>query len=244
MPRKALEISSRAVTAVVLGLMAALLPYPERDDFSRRHSIDPGIYSLLLGTVQAVGGVLGVVFGGLAWIQGTVGTQSMFLLSRWFPGLNNTHLMGVGLLNGLAWLLHPYCWILLSISLTGAVRLAAFVAAGHAVGEPLVWLGLRLVQAGTRGRRKLRRTRELGPLRADRFHHDAKGRLVIVTSRDRPDWTSTITLLFDEEFYRLIDRATIRDGAHHAVRYVFEPIPETALIRGLRPYQATEVVCR
>ena len=222
---------------VVVGLVAALLPWPERDGFAQRHGVDPSLYSLLLGLAETVGGVLGIVFGGLSWMQGTVGKQGMILLSNWFPGLSTTHIMGVGLLNGLAWLLHPLCWLLIMVALTGVARLAAFVASGQAVGEPLVWVALRTGQAFGRGQRKLSRARELGPLRADRTHYDAAGRLIIISSRDRPEWTPTITLLFEEKFFRLADRATVRDGDHHAVRYVFTPLASSAVIRGLLPYQ-------
>ncbi len=221
------------------GLVAALLPRPENERLGHAWEVDVAPFSMGLGLVEAVVGGLGFLFGGIAAMTGDIELLNRLLVENWFPGLSTTHFQGAGLVALLIWCTHPLAWLLALCGITGMVRVFTFVTTREAVGEPLVWLALRLVQAVRRSSTAAARLRRLGALRRDRLVWGRDGALVILTCRDRPDWSDSVTLELDGRFFRLVDASDRVEGAHLVVAYRFAELGEHGVVRCPLAYRDT-----
>ena len=88
----------------------------------------------------------------------------------------------------------------------------------RATGDPLLTLLAWLRRGAIAETRRRRRLRALGPWRPDRIVQVDTG-LVVLSSRDKPDWNERVTIEYRGGFYRLVrreDRAHDRwvDAAH------------------------------
>jgi hypothetical protein len=221
------------------GLVAAFLPRPENERLGRAWEVDVGRFSMGLGLVEAVVGGLGFMFGGLAAMTGDIAVLNMILLEGWFEGLSTAHFQGAGLVALLIWCTHPLAWFLALVGVTGLARVFTWTTTGEAIGEPLVWLALRLVQAVRRSSTATARLRHLGPLRRDRLVWGHDGELVILTCRDRPEWSDNVTLELDGRFFRLVETSDRVEGAHLAVAHRFAELPEHSVVRRPLTYRDT-----
>jgi len=229
-------------------LLVALLPSPERDRYARDRGVDAPRWSFALGLVQMAVGTFVWFRGALAFIGAAADDQVWVLLENWWPGLSSTHLQGVGLVNWFAWCLHPVSWPFAYLGLTGLLRCAAFGIGREAVGEPVVWAGMRLTQAFARRRRARTREAELGPARPDRILERASGGVVVLTCREKPDWNELVTIEIGDRHFRLDGVEEVRDGSRLTIAYALRPEDPHAVIRRLVRYDPgsdpTRLRCR
>jgi hypothetical protein len=229
------ELARRART-LLRGLVAALLPSPERERWTRG-ALDPAPYSAALGAVQLVAGI-GLFFTSwLSFMRGGTAAGSQILLENWFPGLLNTHFMGVGLLNGIAWFLHPLAWIFGGMALMGLARCAAFGAVGVSLAEPAVWALLRARQGLDRWRARRRRARALGPPRPDRLSRPGPGELLLLTGRERPEWNRRVAIEVQGRHYRLVRLEEREEGDRITLAYHLREKDPSEVFRGVVHYR-------
>jgi len=235
------DLLERAWSALK-GLVVALLPYPENQRLASAWGVDAGPSSALLGVIESTVGLGLFFFGAVEAVEGGSLLLSGLLLENWSPELSTQHFQGGGLIALMTWLIHPLAWLFMLIAVTGAVRIAAYVASQQAVGEPLLWLVLRTTQALARLATAAKRSRDLGPLRPDRQGRGAGCDLEIVTCRERPEWTDGTTLEIEGRFFRPIAAGQeVADGPHWAIAYRFRELEPNAVIRGLVHYRDTVV---
>ena len=228
-----------AMHDLLLGLIAALLPAPERGDFARRNGVDPSGWSGLVGLAELFVGGSVVVSNGLAHFQ-RLANENAALLMEVDPSKLTAEgryaYVNSGPLLVLHWLAEPWTWVLISIPLVGIVRLVAYGVNREAVGEPVVWAGVRLSQLL---RRRLERSRDLlryGPERPDRIVASPGG-LTILSCRSKPDWNPLVTIEVHERFYRLLRKEERQAGQWWVYAYVLGEIPESEVIRYLIRYE-------
>jgi len=232
-------VSTPAMRDLLMGLLAALLPDPERRDFSRRHGGDPAGWSLLLGLVEFLGGGVLMVSNGLDFFKLAAERNAAMFLDKLESATMTTKEVAAYNLSGVAnwfeWLAQPWTWLLILIPATGLVRLVTFGLNHDAAGEPLAWAGIRLWQH-VQGRMK--RSRDLvryGPERPDRLV-PAPGGLTVLASRPK-DWTHAVTIEIRGKFYWLARKEERQDGQWWVHAYVLEEMPENEIIRSLIRYE-------
>jgi hypothetical protein len=230
------DLRERARLALC-GLAVALFPQPESSRLARQSGVDLPFWSFLIGVIEApVGGLL-FFAGAIDSVSETAPALSALLLENWFPELNEGHFMGAGLIGLLAWYLNPVAWLLALEGVTGACRVAAFAASREAVGEPLLWAGLRCGQLIHRSSRRRARLSALGPLRPDRLQYGENGRLEILSCREREEWLPGVALEVERRFFRSVEVAARPDGDHQVLVYRFQELDPNEVIRHPVPYQ-------
>ncbi|HWM94598.1 MAG TPA: hypothetical protein VN493_27840 [Thermoanaerobaculia bacterium] len=224
---------------LLLGLVAALLPAPERGGLARRFGVDPAVPSALLGLAELFAGGALVFSDGMAHFQRLTSEHAAYLLEKvdpkdfeagWFAYANS------GPLTVLHWLVQPWTWLLISIPVVGVVRLVAYGVSQEASGEPIVWAGVRLSQFLGR---KLGQSRDLlrfGPERPDRVV-PSPGGLTVLSCRPK-DWNPLVTIEIRERFYKLLWTEERQDGQWWVYAYVLGEMPESEVIRYLIRYEA------
>ena len=220
----------------LLDLAAALLPGPEREVLVRRGAEPAGI-SFFLGVAELLGGALLLISNALATFQGMADSNAEFVVNKMDPRLLNSTaaklaIVGNGPVLWLTWAAHPLTWLLASIPLVGLARLVAFGATREAVGEPLIWLPLRIFQGVGRLLRKSERRVRFGGQRPDRLLREGDD-LVILSSRPKPDWNERVTIEVEERFYRLRKAEERQVGHAWAYAYVLAEAGPNEVIRGL-----------
>lgn len=225
---------------LLFGLFAALLPAPERDDFARRHGVDPAGPSGLLGLAEFFVGGAALVSNALTFFQ-TVAERNANLFVDLVESakmsqeeLNSYMLSGVA--NWLEWLAQPWTWFLIMLPVVGVVRMATWWLNQEASGEPLVWAGLRIVQSLQRRAEASRDLLRYGPERPDRVETGPDG-LTVLSCRPKPDWNPRVTIEIDGRFYRLLRTEERQDGPWWVHAYVLGGYPENEVIRGLVRYR-------
>jgi hypothetical protein len=224
---------------LVRGVAAAMLPAPENRRAGVAWGVDVALYSMAVGLVEAVGGGLSFFFGAIAFMMGSVPIFNTILLENWFPALSSTHIRGGGLVALLVWCTHPLAWFFILEGVTGVVRIVAFATSREPVGEPVVWLVLRLDSLIGRGLRRERVARTFGPLREDRLVWRPRGGLEIMTCRERPDWEEGTTLQVQDRFFRLGRAEERAEGAFHVMVHHLQELEEHEVIRHPVPYEDT-----
>ncbi len=222
------------------GLAAALLPSPERERLARSRGVHVAPFSLLLGLIELALGILLFMAGGLAFMRGGATATSLLLLENWDPTLSTTHFQGAGLVNWLAWMLHPVAWLFASVALVGMARCVAYAATREAVPEPAVWALLRLWQAAGARLEEQRRRQAFGPERPDRLERRPDGGLMLFTQHERPDWNEDVTIEVEGRFYRLSGVEQRRHGPWAVLAYRLEEREASEVVRGLVRYRPSE----
>jgi len=188
-------------------LLALILPAAEREELHRRYGVRPAALSAVIGFFELLVGV------------------AVYYLFH--PGL------GGGPIGWLLWQINPVTWLGVLIMCTGILRVANFFANHDSFGEPIVWLFLRLYQ-GKRVVDEGRRIREeFGPDRPDRVVVGADKHLVLLASREKPDWDEYRTVRIEDGFYKIGAIEERRDGRFKAFAYVLEEVPESEALRGI-----------
>lgn len=191
------------------GLIAAFLPSPERDRVVAGYPISPPRWSVFVGLIEGTVGFLSYIMGALAFM-GPLGGDL---------GLLQPYVHLGGIITWFAWHLQPRAWLYLYFALTGFVRAMAFLITREAVAEPALWLPLRTAQWLRNRYRRLRRSSKLGPVRPDRAFVEAGCDLVILSSREKPEWDELATIRVGERFYQLADVEERSDGRWQAIAY-------------------------
>lgn len=223
---------------LLLGLWSALLPASERERLQARLAYDvPTVpASWALATVQlALIPVWALV--GLAYANSVVGTQAEAILATEVPPLFIETMLGSVGLGLLAYLASPPGLVLEYVIITGAVRVAGLVASGRPTGDPLITLLAWLKRLAGAEIRQQRRLRALGPLRPDEVLPDSRG-LLVLSSRDKPDWNERVTIEHGGNFYRLVRREDRPHDRWIDVAYVLRRQQPGELIRTLVKLEA------
>ncbi len=228
----------RFLAEIVIGIVSALLPAPERNRITAERGISPAPWSFGLGLIQLVVGIALFLDGGVAYMRGEAMLLSALLLENWDPSMTTNHFRAAGALGWFFWLTHPLAWAFGSIAVIGIVRITAFVASREPVAEPLVWAALRTAQELRRQVALRRRETRLGPLRPDRLVPGDAGELQVVSCREKSGWTEWVAIEIDERHYRLVEIEETRDGDWEAIGYRLRPIGPGELIRRLVRYEA------
>jgi hypothetical protein len=231
----------------LLSGIAALLPAPERDDFARRHAVDPATCSALLGLLQLFGGTMALLTNGLATFRAIADRNAnhfvQLLEGRDLSSSEKVSYGLSGVANWLEWVLQPWTLVLVTIPIVGLVRLLAWSSDRGAVGEPIVWAGLRLAQFLRRRFTMLRTRQKFGPERPDRILANADGGLLVLSYRRKPEWNERVTIEIDEGFYRLLRVEERPDGGWWTHAHVLGKHPETEVFRTLIRYRVEVEQC-
>ncbi len=227
------------LNVIVVGAIAAVLPAPERDRLAERYDVDVPLFSFMIGAIEAPGGILAFMAGGIASVWGASGSNGRLLIENWWPGLSTVHFQGLGLLAWLSWLLHPAAWLFLLVAATGLVRLVAFSVTRTAVAEPLAAVSCALVRLTMQKAVAARRAQMLGAWRPDRFVREPGSDLVVLTCREKPGWNELATMEIDGAFYRLIDVSLRPEGNRRALAYRLRRAEPHGVIRRLVRYEPT-----
>jgi len=221
-----------AALAIGQCFLLALLPSPERDRLARRTGLDAPLCSFLLGLLQGGIGLATYMWAGLAFMRASSMGVSIFMIENWQPGLTSGDFGGAGILSWLVWLIHPVSWPFAYLALVGLLRVCAFVITREAVGEPVVFVALRSVQALRRRSDERKELKPLGPPRPDRLKRQGEG-WEVVTCRPKPDWDEIATLEIDGQHFVITAVRRCHDGPWVSLVYRLEPMHEQALVRRL-----------
>jgi len=222
----------KAALAIGQCFLLALLPSPERDRLARRTGFDAPACSFLFGMVQGGIGLALYGIGGLAFMRASSMGVSMFMLENWQSGLTTTDMAGGAMLSWLVWLVHPMSWPTAYLALVGLLRVCTYAITREAVGEPVVLIGLRVVQSIGRRRGERRELRTLGPIRPDRLTPDGEG-WEIVSCRPKPGWDEIATIEIDAEHFVVTGVERRKEGPWVSLVYRLEPMHEQAIVRRL-----------
>lgn len=225
----------------LLDVLAALLPEAERDELIRRHGVEPYTWSAVLGALELYGGGKLLLANALRYYQTATDVIAAYVVDQMDPrqldSFDNRLALGwSGAVVWLTWALKPTTWLLVSIPLVGMARLVAFGVSRDAIGEPLIWVGVRTAQAGRKLLGTLQRRRRFGPLRPDRVLRGRGTDLIVLSCRPKPDWNERITIAVGERFYRLQRVEERRDGAWWAHAHLLKEADPNEVFRGLVRY--------
>jgi len=195
-----------------VGLLCLILPESHREGLVREYDIDAPLWSFLLGLVE-------MPVGFLLYFD-----QSMGYMSR----------SGLGAIGWVSYHLTPMAWFLVSIALTGLVRIAAYLSNGEAVGELWAWAAIRAYEQIRAHRRRRRETREFAPVHLpDRAILEGDGRLIIISSRKKEDWDELVTIRVGDRFFQLVRVEERRYGSWKVIAHILEEMGPNEPIRRL-----------
>ena len=191
---------------LLLGLWSALLPASEREPLRGRLDYDVPTEAAswaLAGAQLSLIPVWAII--GLSYAREVVGVQASSILATSRPPTFTEAMLASIALGPLAFLVSPVGLLLEYVILTGVVRLAGLVASDRATGDPLITLLAWLRRVAIAEIQRRRRLRVLGAWRPDRIVQVDEG-LVVLSSRDKPDWNERVTIEYRGAFYRLVRR--------------------------------------
>jgi hypothetical protein len=224
----------------LLDLLAALLPSPERDELVRRGA-DPLVWSAVLGLVEFLVGGPFLISNAVAYIQELANANAELVLQMDPQVLastaNRIAITSNGPILWLTWAARPFTWLLASIPLVGIARLVAFGVSQDTVGEPLVWLPLRIWQLVRRRLDASRDRLRFGPERPDRVLREPGCDWVVLSCRPKADWNERVTIEIGERFYRVNRAEERQDGSFWAHAYLLCEAPDNEIIRALIRYE-------
>jgi hypothetical protein len=227
-----MRIIGAAALAIGQCFLLALLPSPERDRLARRTGLDAPLCSFLFGLIEGGVGLATYMWAGLAFMRASSMGVSIFMLENWQPGLTTGEFGGAGILSWIVWLIHPVSWPLAYLALVGLLRVCAFAVTRESVGEPVVFVALRTIQALRRRSEERRELKPLGPPRPDRLKRQGEG-WEVVTCRPKPDWDEIATLEIDGHHFVITEVRRCDDGPWISLVYRLEPMHEQAIVRRL-----------
>ncbi len=131
------------------------------------------------------------------------------------------------------WFSNPVAWLGLLMMVTALLRLVSYSANHDSFGEPMVWLFLRLYRFKKGAADAKRVLEQYGPVRPDRIVRDDSGALVLIASREKPDWDEHATVRVEAGFYRIVGTEQRREGPYTAIAYMLEAQPESENFLGL-----------
>jgi len=218
---------------VLLGLWSALLPASERERLEARLEYDvPTVPASWALAVVQLSLIPVWALTGVSYAREVAGIEAEIILATAVPPLF-VEAMGASIALGpLAFLFSAQGLLLEYVILTGVVRVAGLVASDRPTGDPLVTLLAWLRRSASGEIRRQRRLRALGPWRPDRIIPDGRG-LVVLSSRDKPDWDERVTIEHGDAFYRLVRQEDRPHGRWTDAAYVLRRREPGELIRSL-----------
>lgn len=189
-------------------LLALVLPAAERRELERRYGsvARPALLSAILGFFEF-------------WLG-----LAVYALGH--PGYG-------GAFGWVAWHLMPLAWLGLLMMITALLRAVNYFANHDSLGEPLVWLFLRLWQFKRRADERRFVDETFGPVRPDRVAVDEDGTPVLLSSRAKPGWDEYNTVRIEDGFFKIEAIEERRDGEYTVVAYVLRELPEDEILRGV-----------
>jgi hypothetical protein len=223
-------------------LLATVLPAAERAELARLYGAEPHRWSLALGFVELFLGAKLLIANGFAYFEAQSAAIAGYVVDHVDPHQlasfdKRLAFTWSGSVMWLTWALRPLTWLLLSITVVGVARLVAFAVDHDAVGEPLVWLGLKVARALRRAAAALRRRQRYGPDRADLLLHERGCDLVVVSCRPKTQWNERITLAIGPRFFRLLAHEERPDRGFTAHAYRLKEADPSEVFRGLVRYE-------
>jgi hypothetical protein len=221
------------IRRLLLGLWAALLPASEREPLLERLDVHVPTVGASWALAAAQLSLIPVwALLGVSYARDVTGVQAETILAQERPPSFTETMLASVALGPLAFVFSPQGLLLEYVILTGVVRVAGLVASDRPTGDPLVTLlaWLRRLARGEVGRQ--RRLRALGPLRPDRIVQHGTG-LLVLSSRDKPDWDERVTIEHRGAFYRLVRREDRPHGRWVDVAYELRRQEPGELIRTL-----------
>jgi hypothetical protein len=224
------------------GLLGCLLPQPERAELERRRGGNPAAWSFALGIVEFVGGARLLYDDAMRTMQRLVLATSGAMFERLEGRASEDFdewlaFTWSGALGWAGWAIRPWTWVLVSIPAVGLLRVVSYMSNQEAVGEPAVWLGLRLWGLARRRFAAAAERRRFGPERADRVRREADGSLLVLAARPRPEWNERVTIQIGERFYRMVGHHLRHDGGVAWHGYTLREADPNEIIRRLVLYQ-------
>ena len=218
---------------VLLGLWTALLPASEREPLLKRldvHVPTVGASWTLAAAQLSLIPVWALL--GVSYTRGVTGVQAATILATERPPSFTETMLASIALGPFAFVFSPLGLVLEYVILTGVVRVAALVASDRPTGDPLVTLAAGLRRLTSVEIRQQRRLRALGPWRPDRILSQGAG-LLVLSSRDKPDWNERVTIEHQGAFYRLVRQEDRPHDRWIDVAYILRPHEPGELIRSL-----------
>ena len=222
------------VGRLLIACWSALLPVVERERLRQRLSYEvptvPASWALALVQVGLIP-VWAIL--GIEYLSNVARIEAAAALDSGAAVTNRDLQLALVALGPFAYLFSPLGLLLEYVIVTGVFRLAALVASGRPVGDPLVSGFAWLIRAVRSKRVERQRLRELGPERPDRIIEHEKEGLLVLCSREKAEWDERVTIQFGERFYRLAHREERPYGKWTAIAYVLRPTQPGEVIRGL-----------
>jgi hypothetical protein len=150
------------------------------------------------------------------------------------PQPDTGHLVGIGVLGYLSYLVRPTSLLLVYCFAEGIVRTLEAALWERQVGVALIAVPWRAVDMFLRRARRAERALLLGPARPDEIVFPTQSRsglLEIFSVEDKP-WSDYQVVELGGEFYQLATRRFLRHGKHHAYRYQLLAMEAREVIRG------------
>jgi hypothetical protein len=196
---------------ILAGVACLVLPESHREPILRQYSVNVPFWSFFFGIFELVLGFALFMYGGFQYVRTYV-----FVPQGWIE-----------------YFLTPRAWFFAIVTVTGLVRMGAFVANREAVGEPWVWGAIR-VSEWVRGQAHHRReTREFAPIHLPDRALCEGDKLIIMSPRKKVDWDDLVTIKVGERFYRLVNVEERLHGSWKVVAHILEEIGEDEPIRRL-----------
>jgi len=228
----------RYLRPVGTGLLAALLPDPERRRWER--SVSVPFWSLVLGVACLVGGFGLTLDDALTFFQEeSVRATGVFLEQTDPHEFNDPDrrlaFYWSGMFVFVLWLAQPKTWLLLYVTLTGGARCVVYGVGDQALGDPMVWVGLRLAQWVKRRGDAASLAARRGPSRPDRLFWEGDD-LVLLTTCERPGWNDHVSIEVEGRFFHLGAIEERQVGAFFSLAYRLWEQGANEVVRGLVRY--------
>lgn len=230
----------------VATLLALVLPSPEREKYERETPLDVPFWSLLLGFAMIASCAVYLVddyfktlplLGEMTFGEGD-GKAAALAVGGGTTDQRIAYNLS-GALTVITWWLQPHVILGFLVAIAGGARVVAYLAARQSLGDPWVYVAVRLGQALQRKNEAQRLEQSLGPLRPDRFLPAEGKDQWLLSARSRPDWQVGFSVDLAGEIYRIAaielkPPAGERGNVYH---YHLREQPEGQMIRRLVAYQ-------
>ena len=185
-------------------LLAMILPAPERLDHERRSLLDVPFWSMLLGWAQLAGAFVYLVNNYLFTLRSIGSVNAAVFAAAPNDFEHRLAYNWSGAFNAVLWLVQPTTLFGFLVAGTGLLRLVAFASGRESLGEPLVYLGLRIGQLFRRKKAEKSLAMSLGRERPDRFLPGENGHRFLLSARQRPDWQVGLSVDFGDELLQIV----------------------------------------
>ena len=225
-----------AAKRLLIALWAALLPAVEREELHQRLGYEVPVVpvSWALATVQ-VALIPMWAMRGIAYAEAFAQAAVKELVNTPLADLDNN---AQAVLVGSPIYMLSYAFTLQGLAMeyaivTGVFRAVSLAVSGRPVGDPLVSLVALAMRVSRSRLSESHRLKELGPKRPDRILQGEAGGLLVLSSREKPDWNERVTIQFGEDHYRLVRTEERPYGRWTHIAYVLRPEQPGEIIRGL-----------